>query len=97
MDSAGAKGGIRDLTGWRTAELSPKDAGFQGAFICKSFFILSVNKTGGGGVNFFFFLTAEINRTPQNEECDTNWTCGSTLSFIKNKYTLRTVNRAGKG
>lgn len=53
MDSAGAKGGIRDLTGWRTAELSPKDAVFQGAFICKSFFILSVNKTGGGGVNFF--------------------------------------------
>lgn len=58
-ESKGQNSGFSRGKGWnsrlnrRTAELSPKDVVFQGAFIRKSFFIPSVNKTGGGGSKLF--------------------------------------------
>ena len=58
-ESKGQNSGFSRGKGWnsrlnrRTAEHSLRDVVFQGAFTCKSFFILSVNKTGRGGRKLF--------------------------------------------
>lgn len=94
-ESKGQTSGFSRGKGWnsrlnrRTAELFPKDAVFQGAFICKSFFTLSVNKTEGGREINFFNCRNKPDSSEKGNVMRTGLVAGL-FPFIKNTFRQAT-------